>query len=297
VEFRAILSPEPALVRADPTQIDQVIMNFVVNACDAMPAGGELTIEVATTELDSDVITKMHADLAPGPFAVLAVSDTGFGMDEATQQHIFEPFFTTKETGKGVGLGLATVHGIIRQSGGSIWVTSEPKVGTTFTVYLPRVMGDDAEMAKSVDGGNATVLAGTSETILLVEDDRTLRVLIRQVLNTAGYRVLESRDVEEALELCERHEGVIALMVTDVVMPVMSGPQLAERVVKMRPEVKVLFSSGYPGAELEEQGLRPEEIHFFEKPFTPGALLRKVREVLDSPAPTSNRCDRSRRPS
>jgi len=146
------------------------------------------------------------------------------------------------------------------------------------------VMENDekTEAVGSVDDGRAAVAAVNSETILLVEDDRTLRALIRQVLNTAGYRVLESRDVEEALELCERHEGVIALMVTDVVMPVMSGPQLAERVVKMRPELKVLFSSGYPGAELEEQGLWPEEIHFFEKPFTPDALLRKVREVLDS---------------
>jgi CheY-like chemotaxis protein len=209
-------------------------------------------------------------------------------MDRQTMQRIFEPFFTTKETGKGVGLGLATVDGIVRQSGGHIWVTSEPNAGTTFAVYLPQVtqvraqlVGDATEDAEKGNGGEMRGRgAGGSEAILLVEDDRTLRTLMRRVLAGAGYQVLESNNVEEALQICERHEGAIALLVTDVVMPVMSGPQLAERALKMRPAMKVLFSSGYPGPELEARGLKAQEINLFEKPFTPDGLIRKVREVL-----------------
>jgi PAS domain S-box-containing protein len=288
VEFTTILATEPALVRADPTQLEQVIVNFVVNARDSMPSGGRLTIEVATTALDREALTQIGAELAPGPYVVLAVSDTGIGMDRQTMQRIFEPFFTTKETGKGVGLGLATVDGIVRQSGGHIWVTSEPNAGTTFAVYLPQVtqvraqlVGDATEDAEKGNGGEMRGRgAGGSEAILLVEDDRTLRTLMRRVLAGAGYQVLESNNVEEALQICERHEGAIALLVTDVVMPVMSGPQLAERALKMRPAMKVLFSSGYPGPELEARGLKAQEINLFEKPFTPDGLIRKVREVL-----------------
>jgi len=208
-------------------------------------------------------------------------------MDRQTMQRIFEPFFTTKETGKGVGLGLATVDGIVRQSGGHIWVTSELNAGTTFTVYLPRLAarlaGAVHELEKHKDDKGGEIRSqgsGGSEAILLVEDDRTLRTLIRKVLAGAGYLVLESNNVEEAVQICERYEGTIALLVTDVVMPVMSGPQLAERALQMRPAMKVLFSSGYPGPELEARGLKAQEINLFEKPFTPDALIRKVREVL-----------------
>jgi len=263
-------------VKADPGQIEQVIMNLAVNARDAMPKGGKLTIETSNVDLDENY-SQRHVQVAPGSFVMVAVTDTGCGMDQETQAKIFEPFFTTKEIGKGTGLGLATVYGIVKQSGGFIWVYSEIGRGTTFKIYLPRVQEVPATVEPSIarpapDRG--------SETILVVEDEESLRTLVRTVLRANGYLVLEASRGEEALQICKHQDGIIHLMLTDMVMPQMSGRELATRVARVRPETKVLFMSGYTDNAVVHQGGLDEGTPFIQKPFTPDTLTRKVREVL-----------------
>jgi PAS domain S-box-containing protein len=272
------LQPALGTIRADPGQLEQVIMNLAVNARDAMPDGGKLTIETANIELDDAYILD-HPLARPGPYVMLAVTDTGVGMDEQTQARIFEPFFTTKEMGKGTGLGLATVYGIVKQSGGFIWVYSEPGHGTTFKVYLPRVEELQEPLATP---GPPRVMGGV-ETILLAEDADAVRAVARQVLARLGYTVLEASDGMSALRLAETHRGPIHLLLTDVVMPEIGGRMLAEQLRGQRPGLKVLYSSGYTADAVVRHGMLGPGIAFLQKPFTPEVLARKVRDVLDSP--------------
>ena len=262
--------------KSDVGQLEQVIMNLVVNARDAMPDGGRLTIETANVVFDSDY-ERDHFGVKPGNYVMLAVSDTGVGMDKATQARIFEPFFTTKAKGQGTGLGLSIVFGIVEQSGGTVWVYSEVGKGTTFKIYLPRT---DEFPSVTTLKAVVTNLRGT-ETILLVEDEDQSRTVARGILQRHGYHVLEARNAGEALLTCEQHRSRIDLLVTDVVMPQMSGKQLADRLCTARPEIKVLFMSGYTDGALP--GLVAATSSFIQKPLTPGALTRKIREVLDAP--------------
>ena len=278
IDLAANLGPALGRVKADLGQIEQVLMNLAVNARDAMPTGGKLTIETRNIEVDEDG-ARRHTGLRPGRYILLAVGDTGHGMTPEVQARIFEPFFTTKEKGKGTGLGLATVHGIVQQAGGHVGVHSRPGAGTTFQVYLPRVE-EMASPARPAAGGRAAP-KGT-ETILLVEDEDSVRALTRLVLHGAGYRVLEASDGGEALEVGALHTGPIHLLLSDVVMPVLGGRQLAERLLTLHPEMKVLFQSGYTDDAVVRHGLSQETVHFLQKPFTPAALTQKVREVLDS---------------
>jgi PAS domain S-box-containing protein len=262
-------------VRADPGSVEQVIMNLVVNARDAMPTGGKLTIETANVVLD-DAYAKEHLGVTAGPHVMLAVTDNGEGMCAATMARIFEPFFTTKEPDKGTGLGLSTVFGIAQQSGGSVWVYSELGTGTTFKVYLPRVDSDaDADCPISAKG----TLRG-SETILLVEDNAHVRVVTREILLRTGYTVLEACNAAEAIVQSERYAGIIHLLLTDVVMPGMSGPALATRLAQSRPEMKVLCFSGYTDDSIVRHGVLEASVAYLQKPITPGGLATKVREVL-----------------
>jgi len=274
-----LLDPALAAVKADPSQMDQVIMNLAVNARDAMPRGGILTIETENVFLD-EAYSRNHLEVVPGPYVMLAVGDTGIGMDAATQAHIFEPFFTTKEPGKGTGLGLSTVHGILKQSGGHIWVYSEPGRGTTFKIYLPRV--DEAAMPLYPVAAPAASLQGT-ETILVVEDDEQLCNVICQTLRSYGYTVLEARHGYEAILVCGRHQGPIHLVLTDVVMPGMSGGELMERLSPFGRKMKVIFMSGYTEDTAALQSLLAVGAPFLEKPFKMITLAQKVRQVLDLP--------------
>jgi PAS domain S-box-containing protein len=271
-------------VRADPGQVEQIIMNLAVNARDAMPKGGKLTLETANVDLDQ-AYTNIHFPVKPGPYVMLAVTDTGVGMDATTQAHMFEPFFTTKGQGKGTGLGLATVYGIVKQSSGNIWVYSEVGRGTVFKVYIPRV--DDALTQAETPKG-AAVARRATETILVVEDEVAVRSLVRGVLSSCGYTVLEASQGDEALTLCDQHKGEIHLVVTDVVMPQMSGRELVARLATMHPSIKVLFMSGYTNEGIVHHGALEKGKAFLQKPFTPAALLGKIRDVLEavSPAPT-----------
>jgi len=278
IELYMALEPQLWKVNADPGQIDQVIMNLAVNARDAMPRGGKLTIETANVELDKKYLRAHAVEEQPGPYVRLSMSDTGIGMDEEIRPHIFEPFFTTKQMGKGTGLGLSTVYGIIKQSGGFIWVYSEPEQGTSFKIYLPLGEGDIESREKEqipVKG-----LSG-SETVLIVEDDDALRTLATKVLQRYGYRVLEAREGEEALRVTDEHEGPIQLMLTDVVMPGMDGRELAERLQPLHPEIKVIYMSGYTDDAIARHGILEPGLEFIQKPFSPEGLACKVREVLD----------------
>ncbi len=275
IEMRTNFDPGLAVVKADPGQIEQVLLNLVVNARDAMPKGGKLTIETANVMLDKHY-AQTHRAVYPGLYVMLAVSDTGVGMNQEVKARIFEPFFTTKEKDKGTGLGLSTVYGIVNQSGGTIWVYSEPGKGTTFKVYLPCLEQEadfDEAVAVKVD------YRGT-ETVLLVEDEESVRQVAHEILTLNGYQVLLASHGSEALEVSRRHQGLIDLMVTDVVMPVMGGPELAQALALTRPKMRVLFMSGYTDDAIIHHGVSTEETAYLQKPFTAEGFARKLREVL-----------------
>lgn len=277
ITLSTVLQPELWSITADPGQIEQVIMNLVVNARDAIPNNGKITIETSNLYLDNSY-AQTHIETPIGPCVMLAVTDTGYGMDKVTQAHIFEPFFTTKEQGKGTGLGLSTVYGIIKQSGGDITVYSEPGQGTTFKIYLPAT---EASAIPLSPPETQVVSHHNTETILLVEDDELLRNLVRQTLQAEGYTILEACSGEEALSLFKQHQGGIDLLLTDVVMPLMSGRELAEQLKAFYPKLHVLFISGYTHDTVVRHGLLPAEIEFLPKPFVLNNLITKVRKVLD----------------
>jgi PAS domain S-box-containing protein len=277
VTFVKLLDPNLWRVSADSGQIEQVLMNLVVNARDAMPAGGAITIRTSNMELDESFV-RQHPGTRQGRCVVLMVSDTGVGMDEETAVHIFEPFFTTKEAGKGTGLGLPTVYGIVKQSGGYISVASNLRKGTTFSIYLPRVEEEQSENS----GKKSPPPVRGNETILLVEDAVPLREVTREFLQGAGYTVLEAGDATEALHAAESHGANISLLITDVVLPGINGRALAEQLLSRRPGIKVLYISGYTDDAMVRHGLLQSEIAFLEKPFTQIALTHKVREILDA---------------
>ena len=280
IELITALEADLGQVKVDPHQMEQVLVNLVVNAVDAMPHGGRLIIETANTELTAAYAIR-HVGMEPGAFVMLAVSDNGQGMDADTRARIFEPFFTTKEQGKGTGLGLSTVHGVINQSGGHILVYSEPGRGTTFKIYLPRV--DAPKRAARRPLAPVDVRRG-AETLLVVEDEEDVRGLARDVLVESGYTVLEAATAEDAVRICEDHESPISLLLSDVVMPKVSGPQLAQRLVDLRPELHVLYMSGYTDEAIVHHGVLEPGTAFIEKPFTPEDLCEKVRDVLDAAA-------------
>jgi two-component system, cell cycle sensor histidine kinase and response regulator CckA len=264
-------------IMADPGQIEQVVMNLAVNARDAMANGGRLTIETRDVELD-EASAAEHPSLQPGPHVSLAISDTGGGMDEATRVQIFDPFFTTKESGKGTGLGLSTVYGIIKQSGGSIGVSSELGMGSTFTIYLPLV----ADVTQKSPPAPTVTSVRDAETVLIVDDEEAICRLTKRVLQSAGYTVLTASSGGEALLLLERHDGPVHLMLTDMVMPRVSGRELAAQLTDLRPRMKVLYMSGYTDDTILRRGLLDRAAHFIAKPYTTAELTRTVREVLDS---------------
>ncbi|HEY6215964.1 MAG TPA: ATP-binding protein [Pyrinomonadaceae bacterium] len=278
IELRVISEADLGNIKADPVQLEQVIMNLVVNARDAMPRGGKLSIETSNVYLDESY-AREHVSVDPGEYVMLAISDTGCGMNEETRQRIFEPFFTTKESGKGTGLGLSMVYGIVKQSGGNIWVYSEEGRGTTFKIYFPRVTAEAEEYRRV---GNTFEMPKGSETILLVEDAALVRTLARQVLETAGYKVLEAASAEAALTICEPNGTRIDLLLTDVVMPGMSGNDMSKILLARQPDMPVLYMSGYTDEAIVQHGVLEAGINFLQKPFSPGALALKVREVLDA---------------
>jgi CheY-like chemotaxis protein len=280
IDYVQVLAPDLGAVRADPGQIEQVLMNLVVNARDAMPTGGKLTIETSNVDLDEEYAAR-HVAVKPGPYVRFAVSDTGCGMDTATQARIFEPFFTTKEKGKGTGLGLSTVYGIVAQSGGNIWVYSEPGQGTTFKIYLPREISAKMTVTASRLPAVQTPPTGT-ETILVVEDEEAILNIAKRILREAGYTVLTAASPDDVLMACKTRQGKIHLLLTDVVMPQIGGRVLAETLVVARPGIKVLYMSGYTDDAIVHHGTLDPGTHFIAKPFSAADLVRKVREVLDS---------------
>ncbi len=276
IELMVTLEPQLGSVKCDPGQMEQVLLNLAVNARDAMPLGGKLTIETGSVVLD-EAYAQRHPEVRPGQYVVLSVSDTGVGMTEEVKRHLFEPFFTTKGPGKGTGLGLAVIHGIVKQSAGSIDVQSEPGAGSSFRIYLPRV----EEAATSLQARQVVgpVPRGT-ETLLLVEDEDAVRALARVTLERCGYTVLEARHGEEAMRVATSHRERIHLLVTDVVLPGVGGRVLAERLLRLQPEMKVLYLSGYTDDAVIRHGILHEEVDFLQKPFHPNALAHQVREVL-----------------
>jgi signal transduction histidine kinase/DNA-binding response OmpR family regulator len=277
VEVATIVDGEPGQVRIDPSQAQQVLMNLVVNSRDAMPRGGKLTLELRNSTLDSGTAT--HYGIPSGNYVVLAVTDNGIGMEPDVRQHIFEPFFTTKNANQGTGLGLSTVYGIVKQSGGHIWLYSEPGAGTTFKIFFPRV-DQTADLMR--DTPNLNLATGT-ETLLIVEDDDLIRALVQEVLVSAGYTAFSARSGEDALRVFERSPKPIDLLLTDVVLPKMSGKEIADHILQQSPGIKVLFMSGYTGnAMIHRDVLSEPKIEFLQKPFTPQTLCRKVRDVLDA---------------
>jgi nitrogen-specific signal transduction histidine kinase/CheY-like chemotaxis protein len=281
IDLRTVCAPATGRVKADQGQLEQVLMNLAVNARDAMPEGGVLTIGTRNAEVDASY-AREHVPMEPGSYVMLSVSDTGTGMDAKTKGRIFEPFFTTKEKGKGTGLGLATVYGIVKQSGGFIWASSEPGHGTSFEIYLPRV-DEKAGVAAGYGAPQAREGVGGTETVLLVEDEEGVRRLAREVLEAHGYTVLEASGWQSALGLADSHGGPIHLLLTDVVMPEMGGPEVASRLSALRPAIKVLYMSGYTNYAVFHRGLLDAGIAFLQKPFSPDELARRVRELLDEP--------------
>ncbi|MGC8834947.1 MAG: PAS domain S-box protein, partial [Armatimonadota bacterium] len=277
IDLVTLLSEDLWNVKVDPSQIEQVIMNLSVNAKDAMPNGGKLIIETANVHLDEEY-AKIHAPLQPGPYVMLAVTDTGCGMDAETLSHVFEPFFTTKEKGKGTGLGLATVYGIVKQSDGYIWVYSEPGKGTTFKIYFPPVWEELSE--EDTSEHPVSDLTG-KETILLVEDETSVRQLLKNVLEMHGYKVLDAGNGEDALAAADEYEGDIHLLITDVVMPGMGGPALSEKLLQTRPNMKVIYMSGYTNDALLHRGDLKEGTVYLQKPFPLTSLAEKAREILN----------------
>jgi PAS domain S-box-containing protein len=277
IELVLTLAPTPLAVRSDPGQIEQVVLNLVVNARDAMPQGGRIAVRTESVLLDSQQPNN-SPPAPPGPYVHLAVTDTGTGLSPEAHAHLFEPFFTTKELGKGTGLGLATVYGIVKQNSGFIYVDSEPGHGTTVRIYLPPAVGPipaDQQVAAVSPGGG-------SETILLVEDEAAVRQFARRALEASGYKVLVAPDGVEALAVAERHAAPIHVLLTDVVMPVMAGPELARRLAERRPTLRVLFCSGYTDDATVLDGVREAGTPFLQKPFTPEDLIQKVRDVLSA---------------
>jgi PAS domain S-box-containing protein len=282
IDLVMVPATELGPVKADPGQIEQVVLNLAVNARDAMPQGGKLTIETSNVTLDESY-TRFHAGVKPGEYVMLAISDTGSGMDAETQSHIFEPFFSTKGT-KGTGLGLSTVYGIIKQSGGYIWVYSEPGKGTTFKVYLPRIVDMEEFAATQAADTTSQTHPQPMETVLVVEDETNLRRMARQYLENLGYTMLEAPDGAAALQICVSHPGRIHLLLTDVIMPGMNGRELAQRFFEQRPDTKVIYMSGYTENVVGSNGTLDTGITLLQKPFTLQALRQKVREVLDAEA-------------
>jgi PAS domain S-box-containing protein len=282
IRLVSVLHSDLGTIKADPIQIEQVLMNLVVNSRDAMPGGGKITVETANVDVETNSDRK-KATPKPGSYVQLTVTDTGVGMDRLTEARIFEPYFSTKPAGKGTGLGLSTVFGIVEQSAGTIEVESALGHGATFTIYFPRCREAPASIVQEQE----RPLRGGSETILLVEDATALRELTRRLLEDCGYKVLDTGDPAEAILLAGGHEGLLPLLITDIVMPGLSGPLLAEKLVAARPGTKVLYTSGYTDDTLLQYGARGPEHAFLEKPFTRDALVRKVRELLDSASNTA----------
>jgi len=282
IQFAISLEPTLGQVKADPGQIEQVLINLAVNARDAMPQGGHLRIEARNVQLD-DSYKQTHSPVNPGPYVMITVEDSGCGMNRETQARIFDPFFTTKELGKGTGLGLATVYGIVKQSEGYIWVYSEPSKGTIFKVYLRRA--DQSAQPTKLDTLDTILLRGC-ETILLVEDSESLRDMVREYLKSMGYTVLEAASGQDALQQAKGFDATIHLLLTDVVMPEMGGPELAGQLGTLRPGIRVIFTSGYSEAAIARQDVLDSAVAFIQKPYRPKALARKIREVLGELAPS-----------
>jgi CheY-like chemotaxis protein len=289
VELVTLLKPTVGKIEFDRGQLSQIIMNLTVNARDAMPGGGKLTIETANTFLGPEDAGQ-HVGILPGAYVMLSVTDTGVGIPPEARDHIFEPFFTTKEVGKGTGLGLATVYGIVQQSGGGIFVYSEPGHGTTFKIYIPRVAGvaDDTETEVS-----SPEVALGSETVLLVEDEDIVRALSRQALESYGYSVIEAKDGVEALEIIKSSTEHIDLLFTDVIMPRMGGRELVEKVLEVAPNLPVLYASGYTDDAIVRHGVLDNSANFIQKPYTLDDLARKVKNLFDA---AGNRCEIGRLP-
>ena len=277
IELKTILGSNLGAVKVDPNQIQQVLMNLAINARDAMPKGGKITFQTANVKVD-ETYAQQHIFIKPGQYVLLSVSDTGIGMDAETQAHVFEPFFTTKAAGKGTGLGLSTVFGIVKQSGGSIGIYSEPGHGTTFKIHFP----SREEVVERLEETKPPPLLGGNEVIFVVEDSQSLRKLIRLLLEGVGYQVLDSGVPDEALRMAKNHVGALPLLITDVVMPGMSGIKLTEEFAKIRPETKFLYTSGYADDAIARHGGLASGASFLEKPFTRDALLRKIRGILDA---------------